>query len=304
MSDPRRWLNVADSAPRRELFGLSPAQAVALLATDWGRTGVLTLEPEVPFDVVSGASLFRDVHALLGGIGERGSVALRPAGWLDPGLVDWLMDHNSWLAEGADEWRREEPATINEEQLVPVQVVRGIAQALGLIEAGAGKVLLTARGRDWVRPERAGKLYARLFQWVLSRDDLNHRMNRAFALVSGGRLDLHQLAAFALWGLGRMPSGWWPTKQFAFALVPPWALEEWLQETGEWYLASLVELSVFPAFRELGLMAEREYPDADEIPVGEEDSDTSRTRLYEAVIRWHFDPEPPDPTLLGLRMVH
>lgn len=112
-----------DHGPRPELFGLSPAQAKALLSIDWGPSAPLTLNEDIALDELRGAALFTDLRALLGGIAERGSVPATATGDLDSGFVNWLLDRITWFAEDAQWMRQEEPDRISEAQLVPVQVL-------------------------------------------------------------------------------------------------------------------------------------------------------------------------------------
>jgi hypothetical protein len=160
-----------NSRPQAELGGLSPDQTAQLLYGDWRGNGALRLNTELSASELAGAIILADARTLIRYVDERAPMKETQKRNLTRAAVkDLLPQLLIWSAD-RDRYRGTMPAPLNEGDVYFLQELRFVLVQAGLLVRRRG-LRATKRGRQLITEERAGELYALLFETFFSCLDL------------------------------------------------------------------------------------------------------------------------------------
>jgi hypothetical protein len=160
---------VAEGAP---VTGLTPGEILEIRSGDWETAGPIRLDPSLPLGELQGALFFRRARILLRALRERGRVEATAGRRLDPHFVADLLQPMEWPPRLVEEVLTHSRVVsgrlaVDEGELHPLQVIRGILEAAGLLEQREGGFQLTAPGKECIEDAAAGPLFARLFRTAI-----------------------------------------------------------------------------------------------------------------------------------------
>lgn len=150
-------------APQAELGGLSPLQVKNLLYNEIGspESGI-TFDTTLPMEAFRESEIFLNAHLVMEMLEEEDGTKATARGNLNRKFVRQFADR-AVLLEGFFDALRDYRKTWDEDDAVPLVVLRHVLQFAGLIRRYKGKFVLTKKGRQHMRPEEAGALYGLLF---------------------------------------------------------------------------------------------------------------------------------------------
>ena len=273
-----RRMDDYNTAPQSELGGLSPAQMGRLLYGDWSGGGGLTLNRELTLDDLASANLLHDARTILGLLRDAGVLAVTQAGNLSRAVVKELVprlrvSRSPFIAE-----QLELGKVVNEQDVLWLNVLRHVLTMAGLMMRRKG-FRITARGRELVAEDRAGELYAKLFETFF----------RKFNLQVLDRSDRHAglqgTIAFSFYRLRTCARDWSTPEKLAAeawlasAMDP---LAEYEIKYGDWRHWSFRNRVLGPLVH-FGLLEERELPAKEK---WERSVEMRKTPLFDRILRF------------------
>jgi hypothetical protein len=160
-----------NASPQDALGGLSPDETNQLLRGDWESTGALRVNDGLSIDNLRDVPFWADARTVLQYVHDAGSVKETAARNLPRAVVAELLpklampkyaDHVAPIAG---------PPPRNEPDVRWLPALRHTLMFAGLLMRRKG-LRLTAAGRDLIRDERAGALFALLFRTFFQRLNL------------------------------------------------------------------------------------------------------------------------------------
>jgi hypothetical protein len=195
-------MDALNRRPHAELFGHSPVEVHRLLHADWSDDGgPLRLRRDLSLTELGGCAVIERVRVLLELAAERGGLGRTQAGNLQMAVVRELIGRaglaEAWavLADEATNRRH------REHDVWPLHEARVLADLAGLVRPRGARFELTRRGRELMAPDRAGELFALLFETCFRR----------FNIFYGGYAEWPELQhqiAFTLLRLSRVGRRW------------------------------------------------------------------------------------------------
>jgi len=167
-----RRMREYNAAPQAALGGLSPDVVSQLLFGDWIHTGALRLNSALAPDELVGAPILADAQTLLEYIAANGPIRETVAKNLPRAAVAALLPRLRMPTQSrsvVDD--RDWPAPRNEGDVLWLPELRHVLMFAGLLARRKG-LRTTPRGRELLRVERAGELYALLFRTFFRELDL------------------------------------------------------------------------------------------------------------------------------------
>jgi len=254
----RAKMDTHNRKPLAELFGHTPHEVQRLLSADWSaKGGAIELNGALSLSDLAGSEVLERARALLSLAAAANGLGRTQAGNLQVAVVRQLIERvglSGLAAAYADLPTVRGP---REQEVWPVHEVRVLSERAGLLRARKARFELTKKGRDLAAPDRAGELFARLFETCFRR----------FNIFYGGYMEWPELQyqmAFTLMRLSRVGRDWLEAEDLLDETVLPAAMEA-LPDTrgfvdGGW----LFRRHVLRRLESFGLLEHREGEAADE----------------------------------------
>ena len=175
--------------PLEELGGLSPDQVDSLLFQEWSDPGgPLVLVRDLPFEEVSRAPILRNARTFLDALVQEDGTKATSAGKLNRAFVRTMLREGQW-PERLIRYMEKRRQVVNEGDVLPLHTLRILLDLSGLIRKRKGRFAVTRRGRDVLSEERAGELFALLFQTQFQPFQNRFFGSTANFLQGGGQLE-------------------------------------------------------------------------------------------------------------------
>jgi hypothetical protein len=269
-----------NARPQAELGGLSPDQMYEILYGDWYTTGALRIRDDLPLDELSNAPLLADARALLEYVRDNAPLKETATGNLPRTSVAALLSRLRMPALARD---AEFPpgSVVNEGDLIWLPVLRHTLLFAKLLTRRKG-LRLARRGASLLAEERAGELYALLFETFFRKLDLR--------ALDGpdGHVGLQPTIAYSFFQLRSCAKGWSSADQLA--------VDAWLETAKDPPSLSDVEYGdlrhwsfrhrVLDPLVQFGLLEERALPSKEK--KWARPAEFRITPLYERFMRFEF----------------
>ena len=195
---------------------IEPA-ANELYNDDWSAdTPGLQLRNDLPLQQLAGATVIHNARALLTALGRDGTRATAK-GNLNRAFVREMVDTLRWPDGFVDDLFRYNKV-INEGDVWPLEALRINLELSGLVRKYKGCFVITRRGNDLLKEDRAGALLALLFRtWF-------QKFNLAYTDRLPDYPDFQSRVVFSFWQLSRLESGWQRLVDAVPKLLPPGAV--------------------------------------------------------------------------------
>jgi hypothetical protein len=169
LSDRTRNYN---TAPQPEMAGLSPQQAHRLLYGGWeGPNAGMLVNRDLGLDDLRGSSMPANARLLLASIRDQGGVKATVNGNLNRAFViditQAMFIEPLWTAD-IGQLRK----SLREEEVPELNVLRHVLQIAGLLRKTKGRFHVTRKGAALTADEKAGELFALLFETMFRRLNL------------------------------------------------------------------------------------------------------------------------------------
>ncbi len=241
--------------PQEELGGLSPEQMQRLLAADWSDPGAaLFLDRSLSMAEVSGARMLRNAWGFLDALVEEGGTKATGAGNLNRAVVARMMESLESPHERRDTRLASYRQVVNEEDVGYLNLLRVVLEVGGLIKRRKGLWTVTREGERLRDRERAGVLFAHLFETVFRKMNL-----RGMDALDAGEGFQYQIP-FALHRFRDVGQVWATPGDLADSLLLPPVRQEIPPVGHVDYAAILVERRFLEPLEGLGLAERQEVP--------------------------------------------
>lgn len=248
---------IADRYHRRsldELGGLSPSQVDSLLLQDWSEPGgPLVLTRDLPFEEVSRAPILRNARAFLDVLVREDGTRATAAGNLNRAFVRTMLNEGEWPERliGTLEDRRQ---MVNEADVFPLHTLRILLDLSGFIRKWKGRFVVTRRGREALSEERAGDLFARLFETQFLK------MNLAYLDRAEVEGEFQYGIPYSLCQLHDAGRGWSSPEELIDPLLLPFVRESIPERVGFSLAALVLCTRLLDVLVRFGLAETREIP--------------------------------------------
>lgn len=274
-----------NTRPQAELGGLSPNQLRELLDADWSSPdSAVQLNDALSLDEVARAPMFADARTILDYVAAHGPLKETAAHNLSRSAVAAIGSRLVLVQERRADLYGEGPAPtiVNEGDVYWLVLLRHVLMFAGLLLRRKG-FRITARGRELLRDDRAGELFALLFRTVFRKLDLQ-------SMDMMDQPALQATAAYSLYRLSSCAAAWSSSERLASlawletAMDPITPLEAQLGIDLRYYAFRNRVLIMLVAF---GLLDERVLPAVDSIG---RPTEYRVTPLYNRFVRFRLSP--------------
>ncbi|MGH7650047.1 MAG: hypothetical protein ACREND_18220 [Gemmatimonadaceae bacterium] len=274
-----------NARPQAELGGLSPNQLREVLNADWSSPdSAVQLNDALSLDDLGGAPMFADARTILDYVAAHGPLKETAAHNLSRAAVAAICPRLELVREMEGDKYGEglAPTIVNEGDVYWLLLLRYVLMFAGLIRRHKG-FRITARGRELLRDDRAGELFALLFRTLF----------RKFDMQSMDMMDqpaLQATAAYSLYRLSSCAAEWSSSERLASlawletAMDPVTPLEAQLGIDLRYFAFRNRILLMLVAF---GLLDERVLPTMD---VLRRPTEYRVKPLYRQFVRFRFSP--------------
>jgi hypothetical protein len=167
-----RLINEQNRRPLPELGNLSPDQAFLLHSCGWWADPFpIRLEQNLSFEQVGETTFLHNVRAFLRAADEFEGAPTTAKGNLNRAFVGHMLELLR-LRPGHLEMLRQACKVINEPDVWQLHIVRVICQLGGLVRKYKKRFVVTRKGRELLREDRAGALYHHLFDTMFRQFNL------------------------------------------------------------------------------------------------------------------------------------
>ena len=150
-------------APMSEMGGLSPSQAFDLIHSGWWEEPhPVQLNSDLPFSDLGAAVFVTNARMFLKAIDEAGGAPATAKGNLTRQFVSQMLEHLD-LPKDCLRIVRAVNRVINEHDVWPLHVLRGVCELGGVVEKQKKRFTLTRVGKEMMPNQKAGELYRHLF---------------------------------------------------------------------------------------------------------------------------------------------
>jgi hypothetical protein len=245
----------ANQRPVEVLGGLSPVQVQGLLQQDWGQgDGPLVLNRGLPLQELAPSRDLRNARTFLRALAEEEGAKLTSSGNLNRAFVRRMMDEGDWVWFGGmapDEIRK----VWNEGDFFPLHTLRILSDLGGLIRKFKGRFVMTRKGTMLLDDERAGELFALLFETQFKK------MNLAYLDHHPAGPELQYGIPYTLFHLKEAAREWRTPEELVEAVLLPHVLEALTSGPGHWRKPEVVlENRVLDVLEGFGLLEMEELP--------------------------------------------
>lgn len=209
-----RRVTTYNETPRDDLSGLTPRQAQTLIDAGLEEDGPLRLVDDLDLDDLEDADFLHNARTLLAAVHAADGAPATDAGNLKRAFVADMLERMRW-PDGELETIRRMNKVINEGDVPLLHRLRVVLDVAGLVQRRTGRFRITARGRELLPEDRAGRLMAHLFRTYF----------RDYNIGYGGRgLDTAPIQQGVPLFLARLPreaADWVDRDELAATLLPP-----------------------------------------------------------------------------------
>ena len=243
--------------PADAMGGLSPNQVERLLQQEWGQEeGPLGLNRGLSLEELAPSRDLRNTRTFLQLLVEEDGAKLTTSGNLNRAFVRRMMDEGNWV------WFRgmapEEMRQVwNEGDFFSLHKLRVLADLAGLIRKFKGRFVITKKGKKLLDDERAGELFALLFETQF------RKMNLAYLDRRPAGPELQHGMAYTLFHLREAARDWRTPEELVEPLLLPYVLEAMVPMPGSRRPDLILETRVLDVLEGFGLLEMEERPGRD-----------------------------------------
>ena len=235
--------------PDKELGGLSPEQTYLLLDHGWwGSKAPLQLNSDLTLADLEKVRLLVNARDFLTAIAEMDGAPCTAKGNLNRKFTGEMLNSLNW-PDGFVEKVKRFNKVINENDVWPLHLLRIIARQAGLIRKYKKKFVITKSGRSLLSEQKAGELFASLFNTHFRKFNLAYLdrlpekpMFQAFFPILLYKLS--QLSSSTYYEIEKLPS----------LMIPPTLLKEIESERSWCTPDSYLKMRVFRPLEKFGLL--------------------------------------------------
>lgn len=206
--------------PREEFQGLSPEQVNRLIYSEWESPEAgMRCREDLTLEEANRSEIFHNARVFLKALLEEGRAKSTTTGNLSRKFVTAMVDAMRW-PEGFTEELWLYNKVLNEQDVVPLNVLRIVLEAAGFIRKQKGHFQVTKKGASLLDDEKAGALYVGLFRTFFTR----------YNLAYGDRIpeypEVQQTVRYSLYVLGSAAREWRSLEELAPIAFLPKVAEE------------------------------------------------------------------------------
>lgn len=267
----------SNDAPQTALGGLSPNQMRALLDANWFSGTGLRLATDLSLDDLSGSRFLFNVRALLLTLRDEGPATATQAGNLSRAFVTRMIGQMRWEGDSPFE-RGSRSRALSETDVWPLHISRLVAVLAGLIVRRKG-FRISARGKMLLRDDRAGELFAAIF------DAYYGKLNLGYTDRLHEQPRLQRDIAFSFWIVLGMAGDWVSVRELSRRVWRPEMTTPSDVERPVWFDEAAWRVSAWLVrpLEGFGLLEVREAPG--ERPFAER-VDVRKTPLFDKFLRF------------------
>lgn len=250
-------------SPQEELGGLSPEEVHRLLEGDWSEPGgPLVLDRGLPLAAVEDTRTFRNARVFVGALLRDEGTRATKAGNLNRAFVAEMREclewPDTWISELQREDVEEHRKVVNEADVGHLHALRTLLDAAGLVKRRKGRWSATRSGEVLAADERAGELYALLFETHF------RKLGPATFDRAGDAEGLRYGVPYSLRRLADVGETWRPPSELADLLLLP-VVRERFPPWGTYDPAvHVLETRILEPLEGFGLVERQEVPDPEE----------------------------------------
>ncbi len=249
-----RFMARQNAAPQPDLGGLTPDELAQVLYGDWRGPGPLRVVRELPLAEIEAAPWFLVARTLMTLIQRHGPIKATQAGNLPRSVVRLFLD-GILSTESRERFGDAGLGSINEQDMSVIHIPRVLLEISKLIRNKKGRFVLTREGRALLPDDRAGELYAVLFEACFRGLDLAYLDGAPEAPV------FQQLIGYALVRLRDLAGEWIPARDVDERALHPGVRPEVPVPSPLWDpIETLVETRLLLPLERFGLVERREVP--------------------------------------------
>jgi hypothetical protein len=277
-----RVMDVVDSFNQRPYDGyggLTPYRMDRLMNSEWNdpETG-MWINRDISFEDVAGTRVLHNARVLLTALRGSGGTKATAKGNLNRKFVSEMLDRMA-LPEWYVELKRNCSKVLNESDVPKLEYLRLALRELGLVRRYKGKIVVTRAGKDALRDEKAGDLYADLFRAYFQRINLGFRDRLPDVEM------LQETAPYIFWRLWEAAREWRSAADLAEEVILPWVQEEMREELHPDVWRWPLQGRILETLVEFGLLEER-GPQTEERRAGRREY--RKTGLYDSFLKFEW----------------
>lgn len=217
----RHALIHADDSPRDHLLGLTAAETLRLVQSEWTETNsAVVLNEDLTWEALSGSRYCMDAFRFLELAAASGGFKLTPRKQLNRASVKSLIDEG--IYPGPDwEFMSSRMKVVNEIDVFPLHMVHQLLLDCRLVRHFKGKLVITKLGLQMLKERNAGAVQCAMFHALFQGMDLAYldrlpdysglQATFGFILYAFGQVAHEPIASEALMEIALMPG---VTEQF------------------------------------------------------------------------------------------
>jgi len=215
--------------PKRKLGGLGPDQALALCQEGWwGDDPPIKLNTDIGLADLAGSRFLNNARLLLAALRDAGGVTLTAKGNLTRKFVGMMIDSME-LEDGYKEELLRYNKVVNEHDFNVLHKLRLVCELAKLVRKNKKRLVATKLGNSLLADERAGQLFAKLFDAQFTKFNLAY-----FDRLPDDSNTLQGIFPYILYRLSLLETG----KEYAIGdlpklLLPPSLVKD-LDSTTDW----------------------------------------------------------------------
>lgn len=217
-----RFLDSLGHVPLPEVGGLSPAQFLALVSSQWNlEDSIVRLNDGLVLDDLARAPLFLDARTLLRAVRDGRAIPATADGRFRREFVLHVLPQLPWVEMWRLRTRKTKPI-LKELDAFPIPLLRTVLDAAGLIEEEDRFIKVTEHGELLLDDERVGMLYCAVFQAFFQGTCL------ADLDPFGPHDSLQEMIGYSLFRLSNLGSKWYALDKFVDRILADpvkWDLE-------------------------------------------------------------------------------
>jgi len=240
--------------PDDELGGLSPSQVNSLLLQKWNEPGgPLFFARDLPFEEISRTPILRNARTFLEALVREDGTRATSAGNLNRAFVRTMLKEGEW-PERHIEILGDYRQVVNEGDVFPLHTLRILLDISGLIRKLKGRFVVTRRGREALPEERAGDLFARLFETQFLK------MNLAYLDGAEVEGEVQRGIPYSLCRLRDTGRDWSTPEELVDSLFLPFVRESIPAHAGFSHAALVLRTRLLDVLVRFGLVETQELP--------------------------------------------
>jgi hypothetical protein len=250
MSALQETLIHADTSPREYLLGLTAAEALHLIQSDWAEPdSALQLDENLSWEELAGSTYCMDAFRFLTLVEKMGGFKLTPKKCLNRASVKLLLEEGCYPGPN---WEiiSSLAKVVNELDVFPIHMVHMLLLDCRVVRHYKGKLVITKLGREMLQERNAGAIQCAMF----------HALYQGMELSYLDRLPdfpgLQSSIAFILYAIGQLARQPITAKELREKSLLPGVAEELDMHPGEnnWIPSLVFERRILEPLRNFGLV--------------------------------------------------